>query len=103
MTRPYTPGTRVVLVWWPDAAEIGSLGSVAGKETLIKGTIVRNGAGGTNPGALARLPHDAQRVAWDEGYTGWVPICWIRPLADPDGVPVVEYESMPESGPEVRH
>jgi hypothetical protein len=91
MTRPYTPGTRVVLVWWPDAAEIGSLGNVAAKETIIRGTVVRNGGGG-----YARLPHDSQRVEWDDGYTGWVPICWIRPLADPDGVPVDEYERMPE-------
>ena len=92
MTRPYTPGTRVILVWWPDAAEIGSLGTVASKETLIKGTVVRNGTGGN-----ARLPHDAQRVAWDDGYAGWVPICWIRPLVDPDAVPTVEYEGMPEA------
>lgn len=94
---PYTPGTRVVLIWWPDAAEIGSLGTVASREMLIKGTVVRNGAGSAKPGTLARLPHDAQRVAWDDGYSGWVPISWIRPLADPDGVPTEVYEGMPEA------
>lgn len=93
MTRPYTPGTRVVLVWWPDAAEIGSLGTVAGREMMIKGTVVTN----HDRTRYFRVQHDAQRVAWDDGYTGWVPIAWIRPLVDPDAVPTVEYEGMPEA------